>query len=272
LCGTTRGRQVDEDFIQDDFNLCSLATQVTYYNYALGTWGGESRRGRGFDVRSALVPSLSGLRVALARPRGPCADTILDVDIPEGELDERQQELVEVSAETLYGLIHARFILTARGMHAMLSKYTDGAFGRCPRVYCNGQTVLPVGQSDVPRCSTVKIFCPMCFDLFFPYVCRRPSSTRRSRSGRKRPSSTDAAVPPAPLLATFPRPAGARLVSGMPCAVTRCRCDGLRHICVSQTQPFAQHTRRSVACERSGDVPPAAGLTPARGVPRSVLG
>jgi Casein kinase II regulatory subunit len=30
-------RQVDEDFIQDDFNLCSLATQVTYYNYALGT-------------------------------------------------------------------------------------------------------------------------------------------------------------------------------------------------------------------------------------------
>jgi hypothetical protein len=209
LCGTTRGRQVDEDFIQDDFNLCSLATQVTYYNYALGTWGGESRRGRGFDVRSALVPSLSGLRVALARPRGPCADTILDVDIPEGELDERQQELVEVSAETLYGLIHARFILTARGMHAMLSKYTDGAFGRCPRVYCNGQTVLPVGQSDVPRCSTVKIFCPMCFDLFFPYVCRRPSSTRRSRSGRKRPSSTDAAVPPAPLLATFPRPAGA---------------------------------------------------------------
>jgi hypothetical protein len=100
--------------------------------------------------------------------RGPSTDTILDVDIPEGELDERQQELVEVSAETLYGLIHARFILTARGMHAMLSKYTDGAFGRCPRVYCGGQTVLPVGQSDMPRCSTVKIFCPMCWDLYFP--------------------------------------------------------------------------------------------------------
>lgn len=73
-----------------------------------------------------------------------------------------------MSAEMLYGLIHARFILTARGMHAMLSKYTDGAFGRCPRVYCKGQTVLPVGQSDLPRCSTVKVFCPMCWDLFFP--------------------------------------------------------------------------------------------------------
>lgn len=31
--------EVDEDFIQDDFNLCSLATQVTYYNYALGACG-----------------------------------------------------------------------------------------------------------------------------------------------------------------------------------------------------------------------------------------
>lgn len=122
--------EVEEDFIQDDFNLTGLSSQVTYYNYAL--------------------------------------DTILDVDIPEGELDDRQQEMVEVSAETLYGLIHARYILTARGMHAMQSKYTDGAFGRCPRVYCQGQQVLPVGLSDMPRCSTVKIFCPMCWDLYFP--------------------------------------------------------------------------------------------------------
>lgn len=122
--------EVEEDFIQDDFNLTGLSSQVTYYNYAL--------------------------------------DTILDVDIPEGELDDRQQEMVEVSAETLYGLIHARYILTARGMHAMQSKYADGVFGRCPRVYCQGQQVLPVGLSDMPRCSTVKIFCPMCWDLYFP--------------------------------------------------------------------------------------------------------
>lgn len=122
--------EVDEEFIQDDFNLTGLSSQVTYYNYAL--------------------------------------DTILDVDIPEGELDDRQQEMVEVSAETLYGLIHARFILTTRGLEAMRAKYGEGHFGRCPRVYCKGQLVLPVGVSDLPRCATVKVFCPMCWDLFFP--------------------------------------------------------------------------------------------------------
>lgn len=122
--------EVEEDFIQDDFNLTGLSSQVTYYNYAL--------------------------------------DTILDVDIPDGELDDRQQEMVEVSAETLYGLIHARFILTARGLDSMRKKYLEGYFGRCPRVYCKGQHALPVGMSDMPRCSTVKIFCPMCWDLFFP--------------------------------------------------------------------------------------------------------
>ncbi|CAN8067613.1 unnamed protein product [Agarophyton chilense] len=122
--------EVEEDFINDDFNLTGLSAQVTYYNYAL--------------------------------------DTILDVDIPDGELDERQQELVEVSAETLYGLIHARYILTAHGMNSMRSKFLNGAFGRCPRVFCHGQQVLPVGLSDVPRNSTVKTFCPRCWDLYFP--------------------------------------------------------------------------------------------------------
>lgn len=122
--------EVDESFIKDDFNLTGLSSGVTYFNYAL--------------------------------------DTILDENIPEGELDDRQQELIEVSAETLYGLIHARYILTARGMQAMYAKFIDGQFGRCPRVYCVGQQVLPVGESDMPRCSTVRIFCPMCWDLYFP--------------------------------------------------------------------------------------------------------
>lgn len=49
-----------------------------------------------------------------------------------------------------------------------LDKYKNYDFGRCPRVYCSGQPCLPVGQSDIPRSSTVKIYCPRCEDLYYP--------------------------------------------------------------------------------------------------------
>lgn len=123
--------EVDEDYIQDDFNLSGLSSQVPYYDYAL--------------------------------------EVILDADSFQDEmLTETQQAAVEAAAETLYGLIHARFILTSRGLAAMADKFRSCDFGRCPRVLCNGQPCLPVGLSDVPRQSTVKLFCPRCEDAFYP--------------------------------------------------------------------------------------------------------
>ncbi|KAI4338431.1 hypothetical protein MLD38_023492 [Melastoma candidum] len=121
--------EVDDDYIQDDFNLCGLSSQVPYYDYAL--------------------------------------DLMLDVAYGE-MLTEEQNELVESAAETLYGLIHARYILTSKGMAAMLEKYKNIDFGRCPRVYCCGQPCLPIGQSDIPRSSTVKVYCPRCEDIYYP--------------------------------------------------------------------------------------------------------
>lgn len=53
-------------------------------------------------------------------------------------------------------------------MHAMYEKYRSGTFGYCPRVFCEGQPVLPVGLSDLPRNYTVKVFCPRCHELFVP--------------------------------------------------------------------------------------------------------
>ncbi|XP_019446032.1 PREDICTED: casein kinase II subunit beta-2-like isoform X2 [Lupinus angustifolius] len=123
--------EVDDDYIQDDFNLCGLSSQVPYYDYAL--------------------------------------DLILDVESSHGDMfTEEQNELIESAAEMLYGLIHARYVLTSKGMAAMLDKYKNYDFGRCPRVYCSGQPCLPVGQSDIPRSSTVKIYCPRCEDLYYP--------------------------------------------------------------------------------------------------------
>lgn len=85
-------------------------------------------------------------------------DVILDSDSPNNDsLSEEQHEVVETAAEMLYGLIHVRYILTARGMAAMHEKLKKSHFGTCPRVLCAGQSCLPIGTSDIPRQSTVKV-------------------------------------------------------------------------------------------------------------------
>ncbi|KAK9456019.1 casein kinase II regulatory subunit-domain-containing protein [Dipodascopsis uninucleata] len=122
--------EVTEDFIEDDFNLTGLSSLVPYYKEAL--------------------------------------DMILDFDPDPESARLPNMPVIENSAEQLYGLIHARFLLTRQGLAIMAEKYDLQHFGTCPRYLCNQTPVLPIGTSDLPGNDTVKLFCPSCADIYNP--------------------------------------------------------------------------------------------------------
>ena len=89
--------EVDDDYIRDTFNLYGLRSRVRYYDLALDQiLGGEA----------------------------PDED---DVETP------RFMEIYKDATE-LYGLIHARFLITPRGLSLAHHKYSQADFGQCPRV------------------------------------------------------------------------------------------------------------------------------------------
>jgi casein kinase II subunit beta len=162
LLGHEYFAEVSEDFIEDDFNLTGLQSQVPMYKEAL--------------------------------------EMILDVEPEDDEDDEEEEEeddddddlgderapgyrrasdrrhlriasdlsVIESSAELLYGLIHQRYITSRPGIQQMAEKYELQHFGQCPRVHCNSCKVLPVGLNDSPGHETVKLFCPSCLDVYTP--------------------------------------------------------------------------------------------------------
>lgn len=158
--------EIDEDYITDRFNLTGLNTEVQYYQYAL--------------------------------------DLITDVfDL---DCDDDMRETIEKSARHLYGLVHARYIVTTRGLQKMVSsrqplillpifqirrlpamtnkfparnqqfeKYKKADFGKCPRVMCSSHPLLPMGLSDVPNSKPVKLYCARCEDIYNPKSSRHAS-------------------------------------------------------------------------------------------------
>lgn len=124
---------IDEEYIRDRFNLTGLNQEV-----------------------SKLLTLI---------------DIITDV-IEADQQDEDQRETLEHNARVLYGLIHARYILTSRGLNKMMEKYRKGDFGYCPRVHCELHPLLPIGLNDQPRVASVKLYCAKCEDLYNPKSAR----------------------------------------------------------------------------------------------------
>ena len=58
---------------------------------------------------------------------------------------------------------------------SQLDKFKRADFGRCPRVLCASQPLLPVGLTDIPYEKSVKLYCGRCEDLYSPKSSRHGS-------------------------------------------------------------------------------------------------
>eukprot|EP00924_Labyrinthula_sp_SR-Ha-C_P002381 maker-scaffold_16-snap-gene-2.56-mRNA-1 protein AED:0.30 eAED:0.30 QI:142/1/1/1/1/1/2/52/237 len=104
--------------------------------------------------------NLYGLKEIIGTDYRKCLDVILD-RIDAGEMFDH-------SVQKLYGLIHARFIITKRGQDKMKRRFRNAEFGFCPLLSCEQQPVLPVGLSDQINQSRVMVFCPRCNQVMLP--------------------------------------------------------------------------------------------------------
>lgn len=113
--------------------------------------------------------NLYGLRQYFPKNYDSLIDLILSSNIPdEDDLADPIMQDMHREAGELYGLIHARYITTPRGLQVMKHKYEKGCFGKCPRVLCNGYKVLPIGITNELRSRRVRVYCPNCQEAYDP--------------------------------------------------------------------------------------------------------
>ena len=90
--------EIDEDYLTDRFNLTGLNTEVQYYQYALD----------------------------------------LVTDVFDLDCDDDMRETIEKSARHLYGLVHARYIVTTRGLAKMVGWLSGSSYHVLPKLMCLG--------------------------------------------------------------------------------------------------------------------------------------
>lgn len=150
---------VAQEFIEDDFNLTGLSLQVLYYREALYTiLDYQVDCAEDEDVKSKSNSRSNG-------GNGSGNGNGNKKDLP-------NKALLSRSTELLYGLIHARYIVSKPGLTAMASKFERNEFGACPRYYCDGMHLIPVGSTDIPGQETVRLYCPCCNDIYIPSSSR----------------------------------------------------------------------------------------------------
>ncbi|KAK9775328.1 putative Casein kinase II subunit beta [Seiridium cardinale] len=159
LLGHEYFAEVSEEFIEDDFNLTGLQSQVAMYKEALEMIldvepeDDDDEDEEEDEEEDESIEGVDRMRSGERRNHSRIASDL---------------SVIESSAEMLYGLIHQRFICSRAGIQQMSEKYELGHFGQCPRSNCEQARTLPVGLSDIPGEDTVKLFCPACLDVYVP--------------------------------------------------------------------------------------------------------
>lgn len=164
--------QVPSEFIEDDFNMTSLSQEVPHYRKALDlildleAMSDEEEDDELIDINMQNMES---------NGTNGSPNNNGTTDMSKNKPAVVNRSIVEHAAEQLYGLIHARYILTKQGLQAMAEKFDHKQFGTCPRYYCSGMQLLPCGLSDTIGKHTVRLYCPSCQDLYLPqssrYLC-----------------------------------------------------------------------------------------------------
>lgn len=120
---------VTDDYIDDKFNIYGLKEEFSF-----------------FDLCCDIICKKANLST-----------------VPQKDLEEIREQLPQV-----YGMIHARFILSPAGLKALKDKYVDKQYGTCPRLNCKNASLLPIGLSSQMKDHHVKAFCPCCREIFHP--------------------------------------------------------------------------------------------------------
>jgi casein kinase II subunit beta len=135
ICSDARGRyfvKIESSYLNDNFNF--------------------------FGLRAKGREAQQNFRCAVDAIRGPY--------LPPERRPEDWPPDIERSAGRLYGLLHARFLLTQIALSQMYEKYSREEFPRCPRACCDGAVCLPYGPSEEIGVSVLRMFCPRCKEVY----------------------------------------------------------------------------------------------------------
>lgn len=155
---------VPKEYIADGFNLAQLAPIVERI---------------GFQVMGPQAVEVAKRLVELPPPQPsyPIYRLALQLLLNEDESQEANilqhplipPQVIQQASEALYLMVHARFVLSPRGLDALRRILLNSpVFGKCPRIHCDGTMLLPYGASNdfSSNTHTCQRYCPSCGNLW----------------------------------------------------------------------------------------------------------